>query len=526
MKSNMKKCRLILFVIVSGLFFSSCSVDKDIPKDISDNQEVTYTSDDGYPVVSAPITLSIFGEQHPNHASWDTMSMFKEYEKKTGIDINFEIVPSQGFAEKKSLLFAGGDLPDMFVRAHLSNEEIVKYGSSGVLIDLSPILSEHAPAYSERMVETPAIKTRITAPDGKIYSLSDVISLNAARTEKIWSNKSWLDELNIQAPKTIDELGVAMKVMKGIDFDKNGNVDEYPMGAASMGTIINNLIGSWGHQIQFDRQFDVINGRVKTWVDSKEYKELLMWVRDAYASGLIDPEVFTHDYAKYMAKMKGGKMGFFFNQADDAFGVGTMVGLPPFAGKSDKIYVKSQPVARGNGIFAITSECEYPDIALNWVDYFYSNEGSVFIRYGVEGENMYFDESGNPRYNDGILNSPEGSGSAIGKFTIWPGGGAPQWLNDVNSEAVASTTTVEAQSALDPFVLETVYPMPLFDEATTSRLAILQSDIELYINESAAKFIKRELSLEDDWETYISTLEKIGIKEWEQIYQKSVDTID
>lgn len=36
---------------------------------------------------------------------------------------------------------------------------------------------------------------------------------------------------------------------------------------------------------------------------------------------------------------------------------------------------------------AITKDCERPDIAMKWLDFWFSNEGMVMIDYGIEGVN-------------------------------------------------------------------------------------------------------------------------------------------
>ena len=56
-------------------------------------------------------------------------------------------------------------------------------------------------------------------------------------------------------------------------------------------------------------------------------------------------------------------------------------------------------VETGAFAFALSSTCKNPEAACRWVDYFYSPEGSLFFRYGIEGETYYFDENGYPQMN-------------------------------------------------------------------------------------------------------------------------------
>jgi putative aldouronate transport system substrate-binding protein len=528
---------LLCFTMVLGSLTACGNGNKD-SKSETDTKGVTNETEDkgsadvktsninktGFPIVNEPITLKIFGQQGPVQAEWPTMDLFTEYQSMTGINLEFDVVPSQGYDEKKSLLFASNEYPDIFVRAALSNTEIVKYGAMGVLAPLEDLIAEYAPNYAKHLQDYPAILSRITAPDGHIYALSDIITLNAARTDKFWINKAWLDQIGKEVPTTVEELEDVLRAFQSVDFNGNGQADEVPLGVADLTGLMNNLSGVWGFQRQFGQNLQVVDGKVETWITNDGFKDMLMWMNQMYTEGLLDPEIFTQDYAKYASKMSGQLMGMFFNQADDTFDSSNFVGIAPFAGKSDTQYVSSQPVARGNGVFAISADCENKEAAMRWVDYFYGEEGSTFLRFGVDGKTMTFDAAGKPQYVDGILNSPDGSGTAIGQFTIWPGGGAPQWLNDNNSIAVASERTKAAQVALDPYLPENIYAEPLFEQEVNDRLAVLQTDITTYLKEATAKFVRGDLSF-DNWDTYVSTLEKIGIEEWVGIYQTAYDAL-
>lgn len=480
---------------------------------------------EGFPIVNDEITFRVFGQRGPAQQPWDTMSMWNKYQEMTNIKLDFtDVLSAEGYDEKKSLMWASDDYDDVFVRAFLTNSEIVKYGTMGILVPLEDMLEEYAPNISQHIKENPAILARITAPDGHIYALPALIDLTAARDEKFWINTKWLDEVGLDTPKTLDDLETVLKAFKTTDFNGNGIADEVPMSAADADTLIRRFAGVWGHQWQFDTWLDVNDGKVETYLTDDSFKEELMWLHDMYSQGLIDEEVFTQEYAKYLSKASGNLLGFFFNQADDAFDSTDYIGIAPFTGAADKQYVQSAPIARDNGVFAISCDCKYPEAALRWIDYFYGDEGSIMMRYGVEGENMYFDEDGLPRYNDGILNSPEGSGTEIGKFTIWPGGGAPQLVNEKNCEAIASENTLKAQVALDPFVPENIYSAPLFTDEVNDRVNVLWSDIQSYVQTTTALFIRGEEPF-TSWDTYVQTLKDIGIDEWVSIYQEAYDKL-
>ena len=49
------------------------------------------------------------------------------------------------------------------------------------------------------------------------------------------------------------------------------------------------------------------------------------------------------------------------------------------------------------------------------------------------------------------------------------------------------------------------------------------ADIDTYINESTAKFITGEWSIEQSWDSYVAELEKMGLKDVVDVYQAAYD---
>ena len=68
-----------------------------------------------------------------------------------------------------------------------------------------------------------------------------------------------------------------------------------------------------------------------------------------------------------------------------------------------------------------------------------------------------------------------------------------------------------------------LYAAPLFDADTNERLEILDTDISTYANSCAARMIRGEMSF-DEWDTYVKTLNEMGLDEWVSIYQERLDS--
>ncbi|MCI3920901.1 extracellular solute-binding protein [Paenibacillus sp. TRM 82003] len=478
----------------------------------------------GFPIVNEPVALKVFARRAPPNGPYEEMLVFKTYEQMTGVDIEWEDVPTEGFAERKNLLFAANELPDALYKAGITPLEAVKYGSSGMLIPLEGLIDAHAPNITKLFEEFPEIKASITAPDGHIYALPGIVTLNAGRTDKHWMNQAWLESLNLKAPTTTEELVNVLRAFRDNDPNGNGQKDEIPFSTWDLPSLITQTTGFFGLQNQMGYRIMIENDKVDIWYTDDRYKQTLEFLHQLYQEKLLDQAIFTQQASDYVGKMGAGNLGYFFNQASDPFAArkDDFVGIAPVQGPNDKTYAHSSPVARDFGTFAITSMNQYPEVTMRWIDYFYGEEGAVFARYGVEGETFDYKADGKPEYTEAILTDSRGTGTTIGQFAPWPGGGAPHWINIDNSSAINPSEVQAAQEALDPYLPEQIFGAPLFDEQTAQDVDTLRQDIDTFFEESSAKFITGSLSF-DKWGEYVDTLEKMNLAQLEAFYQDAYD---
>jgi putative aldouronate transport system substrate-binding protein len=92
----------------------------------------------GMPIVKKPITLKAFVTGSASMVDFNEMLIWQEYEKLTGIKIEWNVV-TQGAAEKRNLLLASNDLPDMFFKGSIPVLDIISYGEQGTFIKLNPL---------------------------------------------------------------------------------------------------------------------------------------------------------------------------------------------------------------------------------------------------------------------------------------------------------------------------------------------------------------------------------------------------
>ncbi|MFS0727452.1 extracellular solute-binding protein [Paenibacillus sp. 1P07SE] len=515
-------------VLTAAMLVSACS---NAPEEANGGQEDAGTSSNlteaGFPIVTEPVTMKVFGCKDANHADWGDVLIFQEYEKMTNVQLQFDELPAsgQGCDEKRNLLFAANELPDLFLRANLTNTDIARYGQQEeMLIPLEELIEAHAPNLQAIFEQYPEVKTAVTAADGHIYSLPTVRLQSSGRSEKIWINQEWLAKLGLQAPTTIDELFEVLRAFRDDDPNGNGQQDEIPLGFRDMGMVFSTFSGAFGLEQQMGYQLNITDDQVNIWLDDERFKELLEFLNRLYSEKLLWKDFYAGDIPNWRSNLSQALIGMFFIQASDPFlqVEDQFTGMTPITGPhGDQIHSATGPIAAPIGTFAISRENKHPEAAIRWVDHFFSDEGSKFFQYGIEGQ-TYTMQDGQPVISDEIKQDSRGFMAALGEVNLVPGGGFPHVVTDTYGNIVENEKVLEVNGFIEDYLPETVHGAPIFDKDTSDRIIPIKADIDKYVRESVAKFIIGELSF-DKWDEYTATLEKMKLGELEQAYQEAYD---
>ncbi|EJW97007.1 family 1 extracellular solute-binding protein, partial [gut metagenome] len=178
---------------------------------------------EGLPIVDETITFDVAAKSRHNK-NFSNLEFFQKLEEKTNVHVEWNMSSDDGWKEKKGLLFAG-ELPDAFYgQAILTDVDVVKYASQGLLIPLDDLIEKYAPNIKRLLDENDEYRKVMTAPDGHIYSLPNLTELSPKTHDKLFINKTWLDQLNLPIPETVDEFEKTLIAFR--DNDMNGNGDK------------------------------------------------------------------------------------------------------------------------------------------------------------------------------------------------------------------------------------------------------------------------------------------------------------
>ncbi|WP_062051614.1 extracellular solute-binding protein [Bacillus sp. JCM 19034] len=530
-----KVWKIVSIVVVSLLV--ACSGDNSVNDiDTSEVAEAENFNKEGFPIVDEPITLHFMAGKHATHADdYNEVTIWKEYEKLTNIEIEWEMMPREGLEEKRNLALAGGNLPDVFYTSYMPNSDLIKYGQQGVFVTLNDYIEEYMPNLSTILEENPDIRKGITFPDGNIYALPTIYDPEFPSLligSRSWINKDWLDKLGMDLPETTDEFYEYLKAVKETDLTGNGENDEIPFGSTTIAGLRQHLAGAFGINTNGRNHLfidtDPETNEMRFFPASERYKEMLEYLNKLYSEGLIHENIYTIDTNQSYAIGSEGRYGSItapnpetiYGEAGKSF-----VGLPALEGPyGDRAFTDIGSPLIHLGGFVVTSENEHIPETLRWMDYFYSDEGTKLYFMGVEGLTYEETEDG-LEYVDEIMNNPDGltMEQALKPHITWLGGGYPGYVKqDVFNGAETLPSSIESAEALAPYLIEDIWSNFTYTVEESQRKAALSADIEKYVNEMQDKFITGNISF-SEWDNYIETIEKMGLEEYMEIEQAAYE---
>lgn len=523
---------LSLTIAIMASSLTGCTSSKSASAGSTESQalDTAVTSNISYPLSKTPVTMSMFIVVQDATTDMKNQQFFKDMEAKTNIKWNLTQVASDVATEKRGLLLASGDYPDVFFRGGLSASEEAKYGTQGILIPLNKLINQYAPTLKNLLATNKQVKGDITTPSGSIYALPEVD--RADPQLQIFYNKKWADKLNIKAPQNADDYYNMLKAFKTGDPNGNGKADEIPLTFLDSSMAFR-FTTFFGLNCDYATMLATDKTKVVFVPTADQYKQSLLYLKKLYSEGLLDKNAFTqgHDQQNAAGAQTPMILGSFFDAdafltagaATDRNGQYTVL-IPPKATNGVQLWSGSDGVS--NGTFAITDKCKNPKLAIQWADYFYTKAGGAYTWMGKEGQSYKMNADGTW---DWILSSGASTATVVRrKYTIQGVANHPAardnelWfkLNDPLEKLVNARRDVA-----HPY-LKVAFPVRYVADADQTQINTISADVMPYIKQFAVKGITGALDINSQWDTYLSTLKKMGSDTYVSLYQKSYDNYE
>ena len=199
-----------------------------------------------------------------------------------------------------------------------------------------------------------------------------------------------------------------------------------------------------------------------------------------------------------------------------------LVAIPDFVQKSgDTIPFKEERAYAASTPWSISTQCECPELLMQWCNYMYTDEGALLCNYGLEGESFEYDENHVPVFTDLVLNNPDMS-TTVALFMYCLDRG-PFYRDETREQSGYTQAQKDASSIWQSNLsVGRGIGSTALNTEESSEVNQFYGDIKTYIEQSVLEFIigNRDLT---EFDAFVDHIEGMGIDEVTACYQAAYE---
>lgn len=538
MKKIIKKSVCILCVLSTVLSLAACGGKSNDSGSVSEIEEVVFPLKEEvtFTLMTNATETSDYMKQLENNALW------KKLKEETNVNIEIQFLNGGG-SDKVALLFSSGDYGDILWGGPILNSALAsKYIAAGNFIDLTAYINdkELMPNLNKHLEENAAYRKNISGPDGKYYTLPKITALDGNYLETpIWINKAWLDKLGLSVPTTTEEFINVLRAFRDGDPNGNGAQDEIPYIAATCneGAYAHTeaLLGLFGIATkggENDAFVMVENGEVQFAPALDAYKDAMKFMNTLYKERLLWSECFTAKSIEFAAKMTANTcvVGCFTGKEPEATAYRDeyiCIAPPKAEGYEPSFYLN--PYFNGTkNVFYVTNKCKNVNVLMAWMDKLYELENAIAYDYGTveEGRITYEDGKYTIREMDYLEEAKIDAQYPTLDYLLVSG------VRGLSKEAYSSGINLGRSEKImqnnyelyKDYIHTEVWPRPYFAAEDANDADVYSTDLLYQVESHRGKWITGALDIDETWDEYINTLNKIGLEDYLKILQKAYDS--
>lgn len=481
--------------------------------------------------VSEPLTLWKTLDSSHVAAGYPTANEIPavlKWEADTGVDLVIK-----EFADNNALILAiqADTLPDMLMFDYTQfNGGVLGLAAAELVKELTPEMFQvNAPDYWKYINSFPEYMKHLVQLDGKMYQFSPHV-FEPNSIYRFWKGfiyrQDILDANKLTVPATNAEFAELLKSLKG---SVPGIVTPWTFNKDEFTNVFDSGYITSEYGLVNTKEY-LVDGVYHYGAYEPEYKDVLAFANGLYKDGLISTDFTTMDGATAESMLLSGQSAVLFGNNSRLNTL--LTGQPPTtklapgpvlhpASMSKAYFSYADPyVVTGDGVF-ITPDSKHTEQCLQFLNYLYTDAGNLVRNFGTEGVSYTF-VNGIPTITDLIKKNPNG----YSLDAVWRSHALINWAGihaDVqNKQRHPNESQVVAYGMWSDTDVDkyTLVFKGVLDKHLTE-YTNLWVDIDTYIKECRAKFISGEMSLTNDFDSYISKLKAMGMDRVIEIKQET-----
>lgn len=308
--------------------------------------------------------------------------------------LNIEVVPAftaewDDYFTKINLAIADGNLPDVCM---VQTSQLKQLIDADMLYDLTDVFDNYASDRIKSYMAQEPESFDSGKSDGKLYGIAQLGVGPIAQINPVWIRKDWKDALNLEDPKTMEDL-IAMEKAFQKEFGSIGIAAEQSL------TTLKILAPAWGAYP--DIWLEEADGHIGFGSVQPQMKDALAEWAQWYQDGIIDSGFATTNTEKLNEDAVNGKLGIYpFKNW-----LGWTAGTDMISNLGREAYLEAYVVPTANGekvlypldcdnytYTVVSKNCKNPEAALKCINFFaYMENEAAEDGYSQEEILSYFD---------------------------------------------------------------------------------------------------------------------------------------
>ncbi len=469
------------------------------------------------------------------------MKGWQEIQKATNININFMVqTNSDGYLP----MMTAGNYPDIITANHYSMYpgRLNQLYVDGIAIALNDYIDDYMPNFKQILEDYPSIARDLQVEDGKyiyastLYDVESEEDRMATSTYGLMVREDWLENVGLEIPTNMEEWYEALMSFKAMDPNGNGEQDEEPICMASSGWKY--FLCAYG--IGDDPILDE-NGKVFYGYATPQYREFLEEMNRWNNEGLIYNMFKKATLIDQEERVVGNLAGAFKSRAEELDEDDTESYISQLRKSVPEAKLTAAPwpeTVDGEQLCyssissfhedttIITRNCKTPEAAAYFIDYLYSEEGSNYLSWGIEGQS-YEIVNGEKQLVEGMNDDIDFYGTKIkARYTYADPTTIGFPMFKTFASCVLSTKSDSYVNACKTWAQGDVsFRMPyavMLNDEQTKIIDDTENTMKNYIREKRQEFIEGKEPL-TNFDAYVEQLKLYGLDDYIQIWQDCYD---
>lgn len=548
MKSK-KALSLALASILAISCLTACGTKTDDNGANTDKTETTTAAKDKgpeenkMPIANGDVTLSIYTYIKPGSSTiYKDLSehpVVKIIAEKTGLNLTFVHPPQNDDGTFFNTTIASGVIPDIVMGNFNSypggTEAAIE---DGVLMDITDLVDKYGYFYDQIMsTQTDYVKKRTLSDSGKLVKFCSMIQppfLDGRVHVGLTLRKDLLEKNKMDMPITLADYEEYFKMCQ-----KEGIKQPLAISASGMSDFDNyNFIAS-AFGVTYKKFYVDDKGKVQYPRTQEGYKEFLKLMNDWYKKGYITSDFLSQSKSDLQKAFQAGTAGMIpaGNWLMNQFNVVGKTSIPDFyavgspyprqkEGDAIKFAQQMQSI-NDNGKF-VSADCENPVEAVKFLDYLYSPDLYDLTAWGPGTEEFPtydVDASGKRTMSEWMKKNPDVDYTTMReRYTL----NEFQVKYNEEMEKQQYEPYPEKMETWDNWSNKTTQEgclpnviTPTVDESR--ELSGIMTTVDTYTDEMTLKFITGEMSIDDNWDSYVKQVNSLKVDRAAEINQGAYD---